>query len=87
MLQASEYLQQIALLNIYYITCFTSFIFILKGDGFDPNYRFPSHNHEAALHVAAAKGHLEIMSMLLQADANIDPTDEDHRTPLVRYEI
>lgn len=58
--------------------------FPFSGEGFDPNYHFPSHNRETPVHAAAAKGHLDIVCMLVQAGANIDAEDEDHRTPLVR---
>ena len=54
-----------------------------SAEGFDPNYRFRSHNMESALHPAAANGNLEIIVILLQAGANIDAEDEDHKTPLV----
>ncbi|PIK41489.1 putative histone-lysine N-methyltransferase EHMT1, partial [Apostichopus japonicus] len=54
----------------------------MLGEGFDPNYHFPSHNRETPVHAAAAKGHLDIVCMLVQAGANIDAEDEDHRTPL-----
>ncbi|XP_038063428.1 histone-lysine N-methyltransferase EHMT2-like isoform X2 [Patiria miniata] len=54
----------------------------MLAEGFDPNYRFPAHNQETALHPAAAAGHLEIIVMLLQAGANMEAEDEDHKTPL-----
>ncbi|PIK42261.1 putative histone-lysine N-methyltransferase EHMT1, partial [Apostichopus japonicus] len=54
----------------------------MLGKRFDPNYHFPSHNRETPVHAAAAKGHLDIVCMLVQAGANIDAEDEDHRTPL-----
>ncbi|XP_033643083.1 histone-lysine N-methyltransferase EHMT2-like [Asterias rubens] len=55
----------------------------MLAEGFDPNYRFRSHNMESALHPAAANGNLEIIVILLQAGANIDAEDEDHKTPLM----
>ncbi|XP_041481439.1 histone-lysine N-methyltransferase EHMT2-like isoform X2 [Lytechinus variegatus] len=54
----------------------------MLSEGFDPNYRFPSHNLETPLHGAASKGHLDIICLLLQSGANIDAVDANLATPL-----
>lgn len=59
------------------------FVCLFTAEGFDPNYRFPAHNQETALHSAAAGGHLDVIIMMLQAGANMEAEDEDHKTPLV----
>ncbi|XP_071507959.1 histone-lysine N-methyltransferase EHMT2-like [Diadema antillarum] len=54
----------------------------MLSEGFDPNYRFPAHNLETPLHGAAAKGHLDIICLLLQSGANIEAVDANLATPL-----
>lgn len=54
----------------------------MLSEGFDPNYRFPAHNLETPLHGAAAKGHLDLLCLLLQSGANIDAVDANLATPL-----
>ncbi|XP_033121220.1 uncharacterized protein LOC117120307 isoform X2 [Anneissia japonica] len=58
-------------------------VIALLVEGFDPNHRFPEHNHETAMHAAANRGHLAILYMLLQAGGNCNTKDEDTQTPLM----
>ena len=49
--------------------------------GVNVNYQNP--DGRAALHFAACSGRLEVVQMLLNSGAEIDPGDEHHHTPLV----
>uniref|UniRef100_A0A1A8BIE8 Euchromatic histone-lysine N-methyltransferase 1a n=3 Tax=Nothobranchius kadleci TaxID=1051664 RepID=A0A1A8BIE8_NOTKA len=55
----------------------------LLVDGKDPNFLMESQNKQTPLHVAAAEGHRDICHMLVQAGANLDTFDEEHRTALM----
>ncbi|XP_013879446.1 histone-lysine N-methyltransferase EHMT1 [Austrofundulus limnaeus] len=55
----------------------------LLVDGKDPNVLMDGQNKRTPLHTAAAEGHQEICHMLVQAGANLDMFDDEHRTPLM----
>ncbi|XP_054715452.1 histone-lysine N-methyltransferase EHMT1-like [Uloborus diversus] len=55
----------------------------MLAQGFDPNWKFPEHENETALHAAAAAGHTLVVHLLIQAGAVNDVFNEKIYTPLM----
>ncbi|XP_070582296.1 uncharacterized protein [Ptychodera flava] len=58
-------------------------VLFMLADGYDPNCKFANTQGNTALHGAAAKGHVEILSVLIQAGGNIDAINDNGQTPLM----
>ncbi|KAL6260736.1 hypothetical protein P5V15_008259 [Pogonomyrmex californicus] len=51
--------------------------------GYNANHTFRDYAHRTGLHIAADKGHLSCVHVLVQADAQVDVMDRNQLTPLM----
>lgn len=51
--------------------------------GYNANHTFREHAHRTGLHIAADKGHLSCVHVLVQAGAQVDVMDRNQLTPLM----
>lgn len=58
-------------------------ISIVLACGYNANHTFRDYAHRTGLHIAADKGHLSCVHVLVQAGAQLDVMDRNQLTPLM----
>jgi len=61
----------------------TEYVLNILSFGHNLNHVFTEHENKTALHIAAEKGHLATVHLLVQAGAQLDVMDNEQMTPLM----